>query len=134
MYQEAARYKALYECGHIGILTLNRSGEIQDGNPAFRALSGYGEEEDLSLVEYAQLFEKADRAEALEKIRQLSEGGSAIREELRTLRMKDGSTRTVSTEGRIATLNFSRAVRPPSHGCVSVYPRGRVPGCQPSPG
>ncbi len=97
MYQEAARYKALYECGHIGILTLNRSGEIQDGNPAFRGLSGYGEEEDLSLVEYAQLFEKADRAEALEKIRQLSEGGSAIREELRTLRMKDGSTRTVST-------------------------------------
>ena len=97
MYQEAARYKALYECGHIGILTLNRSGEIRDGNPAFRALSGYGEEEDLSLVEYAQLFEEADRAEALEKIRQLSEGGSAIREELRTLRMKDGSTRTVST-------------------------------------
>ena len=97
MYQEAARYKALYECGHIGILTLNRSGEIQDGNPAFRALSGYGEEEDLSLVEYAQLFEKADRGEALEKIRQLSEGGSAIREELRTLRMKDGSTRTVNT-------------------------------------
>ena len=48
-------------------------------------------------VEYAQLFEKGDRAEALEKIRQLLDGGSAIREELRTLRMKGGSTRTVTT-------------------------------------
>jgi len=95
--QEAARYKALYECGHIGILTLDRSGEIQDGNSAFRALSGYEEEEDLSSVEYAQLFEEGDRAEALEQIRQLLDGGSAIREELRTLRMKGGSTRAVST-------------------------------------
>ena len=96
MSQEATRYRALYECGHIGILTLDRSVEIQDGNPAFRALSGY-EEEDLSSVEYAQFFEEADRAAALKEIRHLSEGGSAIREELRTLRMKGGSTRTVST-------------------------------------
>ena len=97
IYEEAARYQALSECGHIGILTLDRSGEIQDGNSAFRALSGYEEEEDLSSVEYAQLFEEGDRAEALEQIRKLLDGGSAIREELRTLRMKGGSTRTVST-------------------------------------
>ena len=97
IYQEAARYQAIYEFGHVGILTLDRSGEIQDGNPAFRALSGYEEEEDFSSVEYAQLFEEGDRAEALVKIRQLLDGGSAIREELRTLRMKGGSTRMVST-------------------------------------
>ena len=90
------RYRALYECGHIGILTLDLSGEIQDGNPVFRALAGY-EEEDLSSVEYAQLFEEADRAAALEEIRHLSEGGSAIREGLRALRMKGGSTCSVST-------------------------------------
>ena len=96
LYQEAARYRALYECGLIGILTLDRSGEIRDGNPAFRALSGY-EEEDLSSVEYAQLFEEGNRGEALEKIRQLSEDGSPGREKLLTLRMKGGSTRTVST-------------------------------------
>ena len=76
---------------------MDRSGKIQDANPAFRALSGYEEEEDLSSVEYAQLFEEGERAEALEKIRQLLDGGSAIREELRTLRTKGGSTRTVST-------------------------------------
>ena len=96
MFQEAMRYRALYDCGHIGILTLDPSGEIQDGNPAFHALSGY-EKEDLSSVEYAQLFEEGDGAAALEEIRDLPEGGSAIREELRTLRMKGGSTRTVRT-------------------------------------
>ena len=94
--QEAARYKALYECGHIGILTLDRSGEIQNGNAAFRALSGY-DEKDLSSVEYPELFEEGDRAEVLEEIRQLSAGASAIRKESRDLRMKGGSTRTVST-------------------------------------
>ena len=94
--REATRFKALYECDHIGILTLDRSGEIQDGNAALRALSGY-DEEDLSSVEYPELFEEGDRAEVLEEIRQLSAGGSAIRKESRDLRMKDGSTRTVST-------------------------------------
>jgi PAS domain S-box-containing protein len=94
--REATRYKALYECDHIGILTLDRSGEIQDGNAALRALSGY-DEEDLSSVEYPELFEEGDRAGVLEEIRQLSAGGSAIRKESRDLRMKDGSTRTVST-------------------------------------
>ena len=97
IHQEAARYKALYECGHVGILTLDGSGEIQDGNPAFRALSGYGEEEDFSSLEYAQLFEEGDRAEASEKIQQLLDGASTIREERRTLCMKGGATRTVST-------------------------------------
>ena len=94
--REATRFKALYECDHIGILTLDRSGEIQDGNATLRALSGY-DEEDLSSVEYPELFEEGDRAEVLEEIRQLSAGGSAIRKESRDLRMKDGSTRTVST-------------------------------------
>ena len=94
--REAARYEALYECDHIGILTLDRSGETQDGNAAFRALSGY-DEEDLSSVGYPELFEEGDRAEVLEEIRQLSAGGSAIRKESRDLRMKDGSTRTVRT-------------------------------------
>ena len=94
---EAARFKALYECGHIGILTLNRSGEIQDGNPAFRVLSGY-DEEDLSSVEYAELFDEDDRVEVLEEIRQLSAGTSALPEKNRDLRMKGGSTRTVNTQ------------------------------------
>ena len=93
--QEAARYQALYECGHMGVLTLDRSGAIQDGNPAFRVLSGYGEE-DLSSVEYTEFFEEGDRAEVLEEIRQLAAGTSAIRKESRDLRMKGGSTRTVS--------------------------------------
>ena len=95
-HPEAARYQALYECDHMGILTLDGSGEIQDANPAFRALSGY-EEEDLYSVSYAALFEGEDEAETMEKIRQLSAGGSAIRENLRKLRMKDGSIRTVSS-------------------------------------
>ena len=95
IYQESARYRALYECDHIGILTLDGSGKIQDANPAFRALSGY-EEEDLSSVPYAEFFEEEDRAAALENIRELSAGGSAIREDHRRLRMKDGSIRTVN--------------------------------------
>ena len=93
---DAARYRALYECDHMGILTLDGSGEIQDANPAFRALSGY-EGEDLSSVSYAALFEGEDGAETFEKIRQLSAEGSGIRENLRKLRMKDGSIRTVSS-------------------------------------
>lgn len=48
-------------------------------------------------MELGELFEEEDRAEALERIQQLSEGGATIREELPTLRMKDGSTRAVST-------------------------------------
>jgi len=96
MHQEAARYKALFECDDIGFLILDLSGVIQDSNPGFRVLSGY-DEEDLSTVEYAGLFKKEDRAEVLEKIQRLSEGGPSIREELSALRMKDGSTRAVST-------------------------------------
>ena len=80
----------------MGILTLDSSGDIQDANPAFHALSGY-EEEDLSSVSYAALFEGEEEAETLEKIRQLSAGGPAIQENLRKLRMKDGSIRTVSS-------------------------------------
>jgi PAS domain S-box-containing protein len=95
-HQEAARYKALFECEHIGILTLDLSGKIQEGNAGFRLLTGY-EEEHLSTVEFAGLFEEEDRAEASEKIQRLSEGGPAIRDELSTLRLKDGSTRAVST-------------------------------------
>ncbi len=94
--RETARYEALYECGHVGILTLDTTGQIQDGNPALRALSGY-DEEDLSSMEYVKLFEQGDQAEVLEEIRQLSEGASAIRTETRNLRTKGGSTRTVST-------------------------------------
>ncbi len=94
--QEAARYKALYDCGHVGILTLDRSGKIQDGNPAFRALSGY-DEEDLSSVDYAELFEDEDRAEVAEEIRQLAAGATTILNGTRDLRMKGGSTRSVST-------------------------------------
>ncbi len=94
--RETARYKALYECGHVGILTLDTTGQIQDGNAALRALSGY-DEEDLSSMEYVKLFEQGDQAEVLEEIRQLSEGASAIRTENRNLRTKGGSTRTVST-------------------------------------
>jgi PAS domain-containing protein len=81
--REATRYKALYECDHIGILTLDRSGEIQDGNAALRALSGY-DEENLSSVQYPELFEEGGRAEVLEEIRQLSAGGSAIRKRAAT--------------------------------------------------
>ena len=94
---EAARFKALYECGHVGILTLDRSGEMQDGNPAFRALSGY-DENDLSSVEYAELFDGADRAEVQEEIRQLSAGTSTFLGKNRDLRVKGGSTRTVNTQ------------------------------------
>ncbi len=94
--QEAARYKALYDCGHVGILTLDRSGEIQDGNPAFRALSGYAEE-DLSSVDYAELFQDEDRVEVAEEIRQLAAGATTILNGTRDLRMKGGSTRSVST-------------------------------------
>ena len=94
--QEAARYKALYDCGHVGILTLDRSGKIQDGNPVFRALSGY-DEEDLSSVDYAELFEDEDRAEVAEEIRQLAAGATTILNGTRDLRMKGGSTRSVST-------------------------------------
>ena len=98
LYQDAARYKALFEAHQIGILILDLSGTIQDGNPGFRSLLGY-EEADLSTVGFGELFEEEDRAEALEQIQQLSEGGATIREELRTLRMKSGSTRAVSTLG-----------------------------------
>ena len=94
--KETARYEALYECGHVGILTLDTTGQIQDGNPALRTLSGY-DEEDLSSMEYVKLFEQGDQAEVLEEIRQLSEGASAIRTENRNLRTKSGSTHTVST-------------------------------------
>ncbi len=93
---EAARYRALYECDDIGILTLDRAGEIQDGNGAVRKLSGYTKEE-LSSMQYAELFEEADQVGELKKIQQLSDGGSAIREKSRRLRTKDGSTRPVST-------------------------------------
>jgi len=86
----------LYECGQVGILTLDTTGQIQDGNPALRTLSGY-DEEDLSSMEYVKLFEQGDQAEVLEEIRQLSEGTSAIRTDTRNLRTKEGSTRTVST-------------------------------------
>jgi PAS domain S-box-containing protein len=95
--QDAARYNALYECGHVAILTLGRSGVVQDGNPAFRALSGY-DEGDLSSVQYAELFEEADRADVLTELQQLSDGAVAIREERRNLLMKDGSTRIVNTQ------------------------------------
>ena len=94
---EAARFRALYQCSQVGILTLDRSGEIQDGNPAFRTLSGY-DEEDLSSVGYAELFDEADRAELLEEVRQLSAGASALLEKNRDLRTKSGSTRTVNTQ------------------------------------
>jgi PAS domain S-box-containing protein len=96
MREQAARYQALYESGHMGILTVDGSGEVQDGNPAFRAMSGY-ETEDLSSMPYAELFEGEDQAAALEKIRQLCSDGSAIREDLRKLRTKDGSIRSVSS-------------------------------------
>jgi PAS domain S-box-containing protein len=94
--RETARYEALYACGHVGILTLDTTGQIQDGNPALQALSGY-DEVDLSSMEYVKLFEEGDQAEVLEEIRQLSEGASAIRTEKRNLRTKSGSTLTVST-------------------------------------
>jgi PAS domain-containing protein len=55
-HREAARYQALYECDHMGILTLDGSGEIQNANLAFRALPGY-EEDDLSSLTYTALFE-----------------------------------------------------------------------------
>ena len=97
VYQEAARYRALYQSGHIGLLTLDRSGEIRDGNAAFRTLSGYDEDEDLTSMEYAELFEEAARADVSEEIRQLSTGASAAVERVRELRTKGGSTRTVST-------------------------------------
>ena len=48
-------------------------------------------------MEFGELFAEEDRAEALERIQELSEGRATIREELRTLRMKSGSTRAVST-------------------------------------
>ena len=76
---------------------MGRSGEIQDGNPAFRALSGYDDEE-LSSVQYAELFDEGDRAEVLEEIRQLSAGTSAILERSRELRVNGGSTRSVKTQ------------------------------------
>ena len=93
---EAARYRALYECEHIGILTLDPTGKMQDGNPAFGQLSGY-EGEDLASLEYAELFEDGDRAEASEELRQLSAGASGIRKEGRKLRTKSGPTRAVKT-------------------------------------
>ena len=93
---DAARYRALYECDTMGILTLDRTGEIQAGNDAFQVLSGY-EEEELSSMQYSEFFENADRDEVSETIRRLAEGGPAIREAARELRMKDGSTCEVST-------------------------------------
>lgn len=94
--QEAARYKALHECDHMAMLTLDLSGEVQDGNPTFLAMSGY-DEENLASVEYAKLFEEEDRAEVLEEIQKLSGGAAAIRKESRNLRVKSGSTCPVST-------------------------------------
>ena len=94
--QEAARYKALHECDHMAMLTLDLSGEVQDGNPTFLAMSGY-DEENLASVEYAKLFEEEDRAEVLEEIQELSGGAAAIRKESRNLRVKSGSTCPVST-------------------------------------
>ena len=94
--QEAARYKALHECDHMAMLTLDLSGEVQDGNPTFLAMSGY-DEEHLASVEYAKLFEEEDRAEVLEEIQKLSGGAAAIRKESRNLRVKSGSTCPVRT-------------------------------------
>jgi len=59
-------------------------------------MSGY-DEENLASVEYAKLFEEEDRAEVLEEIQELSGGAAAIRKESRNLRVKSGSTCTVST-------------------------------------
>mgnify|MGYP001271635312 CR=1 FL=1 len=97
LHQEAARYRAIYENGRFGLLTVYFSGTIRDGNPAFRALSGY-HEEDLSTVEFAELFEQGDRAAVLEEIQQLAAGTTARTEGARDLRVKDGSNRTIRTQ------------------------------------
>jgi PAS domain S-box-containing protein len=75
VYQEAARYRALFECEEIAILALDASGDIQDVNAAFCALSGYGAE-DLASAPLSTLFEQED---------------------LSQLRTKDGSIRAVRT-------------------------------------
>ncbi len=89
IHQQAARFRALYESNDIGILTLDGSGEIQDANSAFRALSGYGED-DLSSVPHATLFEGED---------------------LGKLRTKDGSIRAVST----LSIPLADGEREPDH-------------------
>ena len=100
--RDAARYKALYESDHIGILTLDPSGKILDGNLALQTLSGY-DEEDLSSMEYAEFFEEGNRAEVLDEIRQVSEGASTNGKVSRDLRMKGGSDRAVSTLSILVT-------------------------------
>lgn len=94
--RESSRYKALYECSHVGVLIVGPSGAIQDGNAAFRELSGH-HEENLSLLEYAELFEEGDRSAVRDEIRQLMEGASTSCQEVRHFRVKDGSTRCVSS-------------------------------------
>lgn len=94
--RDAARYQALYECDHLGILMLDPDGKMQDANPTFRKLAGY-EEKDLTSLEYAELFEDGDRADVSEEVRQLSEGASAIRKEGRKLRSNGGPSHTVKT-------------------------------------
>ena len=95
VHREAERYKALYECGRVALLTVGLSGTIEDGNAAFQMLSGYNVKDDLSSVEYADLFE--DGAKAMEEIQQLMTGDSATLEAYHDLRLKGGETRPVST-------------------------------------
>jgi PAS domain S-box-containing protein len=96
VHREASRYKALYECDHIGVLTLGRSGAIQDGNPAFRELSGYYAE-DLSTVGYAELFEEGHERSVKDEIQQLVEGEVTGWKDVRNLRLNGGSVRSVSS-------------------------------------
>jgi PAS domain S-box-containing protein len=95
-HKEAARFRALYECGHVAVLTVGRSGTIQNANTAFQELSGYGAEE-ISSVEYSDLFEEGDRTTTMEELHQLLDGASSASEGVRTLLGKSRETRTVGT-------------------------------------
>ncbi len=78
-----------------GLLIVDLSGTIKDGNPVFRELAGSGVE-DLSSLSYSKLFEDGDQSSASEEIQRLMAGGSTAEEGVRTLLVKSGETRVVN--------------------------------------
>ncbi len=95
VYQDAARFQAMYNHSGIGMLVLDVSGVVQDVNATFCSLSGRDQDELLS-TDYSELWVEQDRSDVAAGLRRLSEDGEERSEQTRNLRMKDGSLREVS--------------------------------------
>jgi PAS domain S-box-containing protein len=122
VYQDAARFQAMYNHSGIGMLILDVSGVLQDVNAAFCSLSGRDQDELLS-TDYSELWVEQDRSDVAAGLRRLSEGGEERSEQTRNLRMKDGSLREVS----VVTALIRDWNEEPDHILVLVEETSRSP-------